>query len=102
MAPNGQDGILYLSRADIQACAVSADTLEEGLRQAFLRRAEGHAWSHRKVVIGAGGRDAFRGKGAAMDEPAFGALSADNLLGSNLAARLVIAASSLICLMIAL
>ncbi len=73
MGPNVKDGILYLSRADVQACAVSPDTLEEGLRQAFLRRADGRAWSHRKVVIGAGGRNAFRGKGAAMDEPAFGA-----------------------------
>lgn len=67
------DGILYLSRADVEACAVTPAALEEGLRQAFLRRAAGRAWSHAKVTIGAGGRNIFRGKGGAMDEPAYGA-----------------------------
>lgn len=66
-------GLLYLSQADVIACGVTATDLEAAIRQAFRRRAEGGAGSHPKVVISAGGRNAFRGKGAAMDEPAYGA-----------------------------
>ena len=65
--------LTYLSQADVVACGVTASALEEAIRQVFLRRAEGGVWSHPKVVIGAGGRNCFRGKGAAMDQPAYGA-----------------------------
>ncbi len=69
----GMGELIYLSRSDVVACNVSAEALELAIHQAFLRRAEGRVWSHAKVVIGAGGRNAFRGKGAAMDRPAYGA-----------------------------
>ena len=65
--------LVYLSRADVAACAVTAEMLEAAIRQAFVRRAAGGVWSHAKVTIGAGGRNIFRGKGAAMDQPAYAA-----------------------------
>jgi ornithine cyclodeaminase/alanine dehydrogenase-like protein (mu-crystallin family) len=65
--------LVYLSRADVAACAVTAEMLEAAIRQAFVRRATGGVWSHAKVTIGAGGRNIFRGKGAAMDQPAYAA-----------------------------
>ena len=72
--PSGSAGeLLYLSRADVAACAVTAEMLEAAIRQAFVRRATGGVWSHAKVTIGAGGRNFFRGKGAAMDQPAYAA-----------------------------
>lgn len=73
MQPLGDSELLYLSQADVVACGVTADALEAAIRAAFLRRAEGGVWSHPKVTIGAGGRNIFRGKGAAMDQPAYGA-----------------------------
>lgn len=73
MPSQAEPGLLYLSQADVVACGVSAADLEAAIRGAFLRRAEGGVGSHPKVVIAAGGRNAFRGKGAAMDEPAYGA-----------------------------
>ncbi len=73
MTSTGPDSLLYLSRADVAACGVTPEALEDGLTQAFRRRAAGRAWSHRKVTIPAGGRNVFRGKGGVMDEPAFGA-----------------------------
>jgi ornithine cyclodeaminase/alanine dehydrogenase len=72
--PSGSSGeLIYLSQADVAACAVTADMLEAAIRQAFVRRAAGGVGSHAKVTIAAGGRNIFRGKGAAMDQPAFGA-----------------------------
>jgi len=72
--PSGSAGeLLYLSRADVAACAVTAEMLEAAIRQAFVRRAAGGVWSHTKVTIGGGGRNIFRGKGAAMDQPAYAA-----------------------------
>jgi len=72
--PSGSAGeLLYLSRADVAACAVTAEMLEAAIRQAFVQRATGGVWSHAKVTIGAGGRNFFRGKGAAMDQPAYAA-----------------------------
>lgn len=72
--PSGSAGeLVYLSRADVAACAVTAEMLEAAIRQAFVRRATGGVWSHAKVTIGAGGRNFFRGKGAAMDQPAYAA-----------------------------
>jgi ornithine cyclodeaminase/alanine dehydrogenase len=65
--------LVYLSRADVAACGVTAETLESAIREAFIRRATGGVWSHAKVIIGAGGRNFFRGKGAAMDRPAYAA-----------------------------
>lgn len=80
--------LIYLSQADVVACNVTADMLELAIRQAFLRRAEGGVWSHAKVVIGAGGRNAFRGKGAAMDRPAYGAFKWFGYFPDNAAAGL--------------
>lgn len=71
--PASQDRLLYLSQADVVACGVTADALEAAIRAAFLRRAEGGVWSHSKVTVGAGGPNIFRGKGAAMTAPAYGA-----------------------------
>lgn len=72
--PSGSGGeLIYLSRADVAACGVTADMLEAAIRQAFVRRAAGGVGSHAKVTITAGGRNVFRGKGAAMDQPAYGA-----------------------------
>ncbi len=72
--PSGSAGeLIYLSQADVAACSVTADMLEAAIRQAFVRRAAGGVGSHAKVTIAAGGRNIFRGKGAAMDQPAFGA-----------------------------
>lgn len=79
-------GLLYLSQADVVACGVSAAELEAAIRQAFLRRAEGGVGSHPKVVIRAGGGNAFRGKGAAMDEPAYGAFKWFGYFPGNAAA----------------
>lgn len=73
MIAGARGELLYLSGADVLACDVAAEALEAAIRRAFLRRAEGRVWSHPKAVIGAGGRNAFRGKGAAMDGPAYGA-----------------------------
>jgi ornithine cyclodeaminase/alanine dehydrogenase len=72
--PSGSAGeLLYLSRADVAACAVTAEMLEAAIRQAFVRRATGGVWSHAKVTIGAGGRNFCRGLSAALDQPAYAA-----------------------------
>lgn len=75
--PDRDPTLLYLSQADVVACGVTSQALEEAIRSAFLRRAEGGVGSHAKVTIGAGGRNIFRGKGAAIaaapGAPAYGA-----------------------------
>src|SRR4051812_40096388 len=71
--PSSGSELVYLSQGDVAACGVTADMLEAAIREAFVRRAAGGVWSHAKVTIGAGGRNIFRGKGAAMDQPAYAA-----------------------------
>src|SRR5882724_9305011 len=80
--------LVYLSRADVAACAVTAEMLEAAIREAFVRRATGGVWSHAKVTIGAGGRNVFRGKGAAMDRPAYAAFKWFGYFPNNGAADL--------------
>lgn len=80
--------LLYLSRADVLACDVTTDALEAAIHGALLRRADGRVWSHAKAVIRAGGRNAFRGKGAAMDDPAFGVFKWFGYFPGNAAAAL--------------
>lgn len=83
----GPDRLLYLSQADVVACGVTPARLEEAIRAAFLRRAEGGVWSHAKVTVGAGGRNIFRGKGAAMaGDPAYGAFKWFGYFPGNAAA----------------
>lgn len=72
MGQIADDRILYLSKADVAACEIAPDVLERAIAAAFLQRAEGKVGSHSKVTIGAGGRNAFRGKGAAIRD-AYGA-----------------------------
>ncbi|MEE9480663.1 MAG: ornithine cyclodeaminase family protein [Kiloniellales bacterium] len=66
----GRD-ILFLSNADIEACALSLAEVEQAVEAMFAAKAAGTAWMKPKLALQAPGRALFLASPGVMDEPSY-------------------------------
>lgn len=88
MSRNDPDGILYLSAADVRACAVTPAEVTAAVEAAFREAARGTAETRATLAIPAGDLASFRAKGGVLREAAYGAVKWYGYFPNNLQAGL--------------
>src|SRR5262249_38019556 len=73
MTPRIGEQLLYLSKADVVACALEAGAMNGALEAMFRAKAENRAWTIPKMLIARpGSGTSFCAKGGTLSEPDYG------------------------------
>lgn len=74
MTPRIGEQLLYLSKADVAACGLTAAEMNAALEAMFRAKAEGRAWMKPKMQIARPDGASFSAKGGVLSEPGYGAV----------------------------
>jgi len=74
MGPRLAEQILYLSKADVAACGVTAGEMNAAIEAVFRAKAEKRAWMQPKMLIAPPGGASFCAKGGVVSGPGYGAV----------------------------